>query len=139
MTTIYPAGELISGIKAVCIGSGGVILRAERASGLRLPAIGVTMSGSLSGAVCTVVSYGRIFNTASGMIASGFEGGLLYVGSGGCIVNRSGFVEGLSSGAPFLSGDMQQSIGIYVSGGMFVMPNLCVARSGFANSLPYDV
>jgi hypothetical protein len=34
---------------------------------------------------------------------------------------------------------MQQSIGISVSGGMFVMPNLCVIRSGFANSLPYDV
>mgnify|MGYP003346441343 FL=1 len=139
MTLSYNAGELISGIKAVCMGSGGVILRAERASGLRLPAIGVTMSGALSGTVCTVVSYGRIFNTASGMLASGFEGNLLFVGSGGCVVNTSGFVEGLSSGAPFLSGDMQQSIGISVSGGIFVMPNLCVRRSGFQNNLPYDV
>jgi hypothetical protein len=140
ITTNFNAGELISGIKAVCMGSGGVILAAQAGSGLRLPAIGVTMSGALSGTACTVVSYGRIFNTASGMISSGFDGTLLYTGSGGYVVSRSGFTNaGGTLQAPFLSGDMQQSIGISVSGGMFVMPNLCVIRSGFANSLPYDV
>jgi hypothetical protein len=97
------------------------------------------MSGALSGTACSVVSYGRIFSAASGMIASGFEGNLLYVGSGGIVVNRSGFTIGGVLSAPGLSGDMQQSIGVYVSGGMFVMPNLCVSRSGFANNLPYDV
>jgi hypothetical protein len=139
MTTAFNAGEFISGIKSVCMGSGGVILLAQCGSGLRLPAIGVTMSGALSGTACSVVSYGRIFSAASGMIASGFEGNLLYVGSGGIVVNRSGFTIGGVLSAPGLSGDMQQSIGVYVSGGMFVMPNLCVSRSGFANNLPYDV
>lgn len=139
LTSVYNAGELISGIKAVCMGSGGVILRAERASGLRLPAIGVTMSGALSGNACAVVSYGRIFNSASGMVASGFEGNLIYVGSGGHLVNLSGFMGGSASGAPFLSGNMMQSIGVSVSGGVFVMPNFSVSRSGFQNTLPYDV
>ena len=139
LTASYNAGELISGIKAVCMGSGGVVFRAERASGLRLPAIGVTMSGALSGTACTVVSYGRIFNSASGMLASGFEGNALYVGSGGIVVSTSGFTLGGTLGAAFLSGDMQQIIGVSVSGGMFVMPNLYVMRSGFQNSLPYDV
>ena len=54
-------------------------------------------------------------------------------------MNRSGFTIGGVLSAPGLSGDMQQSIGVYVSGGMFVMPSLCVHRSGFANNLPYDV
>ena len=148
ITTNFNAGELISGIKAVCMGSGGVILAAQAGSGLRLPAIGVTMSGALSGTLCTVVSYGRIFNSASGMISSGFDGTLLYVGGNiasgpnpvGYVVSRSGFTNAAGVlQAPFNSGEMQQSIGISVSGGMFVMPNLCVIRSGFANSLPYDV
>ena len=76
------------------------------------------------------------------------DGTLLYVGGNiasgpnpvGYVVSRSGFTNAAGTlQAPFNSGEMQQSIGISVSGGMFVMPNLCVIRSGFANSLPYDI
>jgi hypothetical protein len=68
---------------------------------------------------------------------SGFQGLPLYVGSGGNIVNLSG-MRGVSSGAPFISGDMQQQIGIAISGGIFVMPSPRIVRSGFQGILPYD-
>jgi hypothetical protein len=130
--------ELISGIKAVAFASGGFpkIALAERASGFLLPAIGVTRSGAASGQTCVVVRYGRVLSSASGMIASGFHGFALYVGSGGLLVNRSGFMGGASSGAPFFSGNMQQIIGYAVSGGVFVDPGV-VGRSGFAHTLPF--
>ena len=46
---------------------------------------------------------------------------------------------GAASGAPFLSGDMQQQIGIAMSGGLFVMPSPMMIRSGFQGTLPYDM
>ena len=134
----FMAGELLSGITAVCLASGNLVRRAERASGLRLPAIGVLNGTLLSGTYGAIVSYGPVTRTNSGVIASGFQGRPLYVGSGGRIVNLSGFMGGTSSGAPFLSGDMQQQIGIAISGGLFVMPSPMINRSGFQGTLPFN-
>ena len=86
----FVTAELISGLKAVAFASGDgfTVVRAERASGLRLPAIGVTVSGGASGVAIDVVVRGHITNAASGMIASRFHSFPLYVGSGGLIINR---------------------------------------------------
>ncbi len=122
IVNLYTTAEAISGIKAVALasGTGGTIVRAERQSGLRLPAIGVTISGAVSGQPCNVVVYGAVTRSESGMTTSGFHGRLLYVGSGGFLVNRSGFMVGAASGAPFLSGSAVQAIGIKISGGVLV-------------------
>jgi hypothetical protein len=124
----FMCAELISGLKAVAFDrSGGIfqpsIVRAERQSGARLPAIGVTISGAFSGQIASVVVRGFVAAGVSGMIASGMTGIPLYVGSGGLIVNQSGFMGGASSGAPFLSGSAVQYLGQYVSGNvMYVNP-----------------
>ena len=137
--------EQCSGFKAVCIASGGRVVRAQRASGLRLPAIGVTSGLVNSGATGRVFYLGGVGRTGtlaqnSGLNngISGFQGLPLYVGSGGNIVNLSGML-GTSSGAAFLSGDMQQQIGIAISGGIFVMPSPRITRSGFQGNLPYNI
>jgi hypothetical protein len=136
--------ELCSGIKAVCIASGSRVVRAQRASGMRLPAIGVTSGTVNSGSTGRVYYYGYVgrvgsFAANSGLYngISGFQGQPLYVGSGGNIVNQSG-MRGASSGAPFISGNMQQQIGIAMSGGLFVMPSPRIVRSGFIGRLPYN-
>lgn len=134
-----PTGELISGVKAVAWNNSGgySIVRAERQSGLRLPAFGVTVSGAASGTACDVVCFGVVYDGVSGMTASGFHGMLLYVGSGGLLTNRSGFMEGASSGAPWISGSMRQTIGFAISGGLFVNPDKFITRSGaFLHDLP---
>lgn len=131
----FVCDETISGLKAVsidCSGFGGIV-RSERQSGLRLPAIGVTLSGAVSGTAALVVMMGPIVAGVSGMIASGFTGGNLYVGSGGLIVNQSGFMGGTSSGAPTLSGSLVQRIGVSISGGIFVLPGQ--AASGLLSGL----
>ena len=137
--------EQCSGIKAVCIASGSRIVRAQRASGLRLPAIGVTSGTVNSGSIGIVYYLGGVGRTGTFLVNSGLNNGIsgfqglpLYVGSGGNIVNQSGML-GTSSGAAFLSGDMQQQIGIAISGGIFVMPSPRVNRSGFRGTLPYDI
>ncbi len=126
IVNLYTTAELISGLKAVAIasGTGGTIVRAERQSGFRLPAIGVTRSGAASGTACEVVVYGTVLENVSGMIPSGFAGQTLFVGSGGLIVSKSGFMDGASSGAPTLSGSAVQMIGIAISGGLIVAPEL---------------
>lgn len=121
--------QAISGIRAVAWGSGGCfVVAAERTSGLRLPAIGVVAGNFVSGDVVPVVRRGIVRIAASGTIASGFPGRNLYVGSGGLIINQSGFMAGASSGegaAPTAagsgySGALVQVVGISVSGGIDV-------------------
>jgi hypothetical protein len=148
MFDYFRAGELISGgIRAVCIASGSLIRRAECGSGLRLPAIGVVYSGILSGQTGIIYTFGNVrvpgltLAQSSGLNngISGFQGQPLYVGSGGRIVNQSGFWVGGVQQPPFLSGNMQQQIGIAISGGIFVMPSPRITRSGFRGTLPYDI
>lgn len=124
-----PTGELISGVKAVAISPDGSVVRAERQSGLRLPAIGVTVVGADSGLPCAVVTKGFVPLGASGMFPTDSPGRGLFVGSGGLLTNLSGFLGGSSSGDPFLSGGAVQRIGLAMSGGVFVCPEV-TPRSG---------
>ena len=138
----FPCEQAISGIIAVAWGSGGcAVVPAERRSGLRMPAIGIVAGNFLSGAIVPVVRDGYIGVTFSGGIASGQFGRYLYVGSGGLLVNMSGYMGGLSSGNgpnPVLntgetSGCMVQPVAISVSGGLDVQ--IGDMRSGLISGL----
>ena len=118
------AGVAISGVIAVCRASGDLIMPAQRASGLLLPALGVNVNNVTSGQEVQFVNRGPVTNSASGTFASGFIGTRLYVGSGGLICNLSGFMGGSSSGAPSLSGDLIQRIGVAISGGVYISPDM---------------
>jgi hypothetical protein len=127
----FLAGQAISGVIAVTIGSGGqYVVPAERLSGLRLPAVGVNSTDAVSGAVITIVMQGFVPAPASGTMASG-AGGLIWVGSGGLLVNSSGFMPGASSGPGVgaLSGTMIQRIGLVMSGGVFVYPDWTITQA----------
>ena len=126
---LYACEMALSGVRAVAWGSGGCyVVAAERTSGLRLPAIGVVAGNFVSGDVVPVVRRGIVGTASSGAIASGFPGRFLYVGSGGLIINQSGYMGGTSSGegaAPTpagsgYSGALVQRIGVAVSGGIDV-------------------
>jgi len=134
-----PAGQPISGVIAVCLNSGGGnIVPAERGSGLRIPAIGVSIDNVLSGAICRFVRYGIVYTPNSGTVASGWagQGSYLYLGSGGQLLNLSGFMGGASSGPGpgVLSGTLVQRIGIPMSGAIFVNPEF-VPQSGLNSGL----
>lgn len=119
------AGQAISGRIAVTLGSGGqYVVPAERQSGFRLPAIGVSITNAASGDPVTIVLLGMVHAPSSGTIASGVRGGL-YVGSGGLLVNLSGFMGGASSGPGMgmFSGSFVQYVGQATSGGIFVNPS----------------
>lgn len=118
---ILPAQQTLSGTLAVALSSGGsALVTAERQSGLRLPAIGITIENVVSGANCRFVRFGIIPVAHSGGFASGFPGQWLYVGSGGLLVNQSGFMGGGSSGAPTLSGSLVQRVALAMSGQIMV-------------------
>lgn len=129
----FNAGELISGVKAVAFSTdspiNGFVVRAERQSGGRLPVIGVTVSGAASGQACTVVARGFIADYASGMMASGATGRIMYVGSGGLIVNTSGFAGGASSGGHLISGSVAQKVGVYMVDGSGLVRGIMVNPS----------
>lgn len=142
VTDLFFCEAAISGIVAVAWGSGGCFLvPAQRASGLRLPAVGVVAGNFASGANVPVIRQGLVTTALSGLIASGFPGQPLYVGSGGLIINQSGFCGGASSGqgaAPTAagsgySGALVQQVGVSVSGGIDVF--LGEARSGLISGL----
>lgn len=136
--------QAISGIRAVTWGSGGCfIVPAERASGLRLPAIGVVAGNFASGASVPVIRKGRIGYTFSGAVASGFPNRFLYVGSGGLLINQSGFMGGASSGqgaaptdaATGYSGALVQRIAVSISGGVDVLVDGLITSGLFSGLL----
>lgn len=131
LTTI----ESLSGLTAVCFASGGAgVVVAQRYNifgiGVRAPAIGVVAGNYISGVLVPVVMQGPITVTASGLLASGADNRPLYLGSGGLIISQSGFVDGASSGhgaqptdqASGMSGIYVQSLGVSISGGIWVQP-----------------
>lgn len=129
---LIPCEEAISGVRAVAWGSGGCfVVNAQRHSGLRMPAIGVVAGNFASGDVVPVVRAGIVGYTFSGAVASGFPGQFVYVGSGGLVINQSGFMAGASSGlgaAPTPAGSggsgyWVQRIGVSISGGLHVLPD----------------
>ena len=116
------AGQAISGIRAVTLGSGGrYVVTAERQSGLRMPAIGVSITNAVSGAAVTFVHDGFVPMPGSGTMVSGAAGGV-WVGSGGLLIGLSGFPAGASSGPGVgaFSGSLIQQVGFLVSGGIYV-------------------
>lgn len=132
----------VSGVIAVAWDSGSIgVVPAQRTSGLRLPAVGVVLGSHLSGALATVITRGLVTTTNSGAVASGFAGRPLYVGSGGLVINFSGFMDGASSGhgaAPTAagsgySGALVQPLGLAISGGVYVQ--LGEVRSGLLSGL----
>lgn len=132
----------ISGVVAVAYGSGGCfVVPAERTSGFRVPAIGVVAGSHVSGDIVEVVKQGVLLTPSSGSVASGFFGRLLYVGSGGRLINQSGFMGGLSSGegaAPTAagsgySGGLVQPVAVSISGAIEV--RLGEVRSGLLSGL----
>jgi hypothetical protein len=138
--------ELISGAKAVSWASGGSprIQRANVLSGWRSPAIGVTMSGTVSGGSCFVVTQGPVTYAASGAIVSGDHGAQLFAGSGGLIIPASGnYHGGASSGggarSTVVSGRVVMGLGQAISGGIhvavtpavFSLSGLPIGRIGF--------
>lgn len=124
----FVANEAISGLVAVALDSGGInVVRAQPGSGLRMPAIGVSVTNVVSGAICPFISFGKILISASGAIAgSGFAGvqRMAYVGSGGLLLTLSGYVAGASSGGgPAVagtSGRIVQRVGVFISGGVLI-------------------
>jgi len=118
--------ETVSGVRAVCLTSGGVVAIANAASGLLLPAIGVVVGLYSSGAAAEVFRFGK-FITTSGLDAtwSGMAGKLLYVGSGGIVVTQSGLLSGMG----------WQKLGVAYSGGMFVDVDLTVLSGGYTTPI----
>jgi hypothetical protein len=129
----FTTGQDISGFKAVAFNSGGSnIVQAERSSGLRMPAFGISIDNVLSGSTCRVVRMGRIIPGVSGIISSGFVNTMIYVGSGGNLVSFSGWNgTGVGPGAAGASGMLIQRIGLNTSGGIEVMVDSHVVGWGF--------
>lgn len=115
--------ETVSGFKAVCVTSGGVLALAMAGSGLRLPALGVVALNLVSGAVATLLRGGKITPT-SGLDFrwSGKAGQLLYVGSGGEVVSQ----------ALLVSGQSWQRLGTAYSGGLYIGISPVVTSGGIA-------
>lgn len=116
------AGAPISGVIAVALGSGGqYVVPAQPSSGLRMPAVGVSVTNAVSGAALVFIREGFVQAVSSGTMASGAGGGL-WVGSGGLLINLSGFMGGAASGpgAGAVSGSLLQWMGQAVSGGVQV-------------------
>lgn len=114
-----PTAEAISGFMAVCLGSGEVLLLANAASGLRLPAIGVVNANAASGDTVTAYRAGNQYtNLCSGW--SGFVGKTLYAGSGGMVIGQSGLLSGMS----------WQRLGIALSGGIALAIDVNLTSGG---------
>jgi hypothetical protein len=125
MDDSWVAGEAVSGLRAVCMISGDIIVNAQRSSGLRLPAVGVAIDNAVSGGTLRWITFGRLYpktgagGAMSGYGFSGFDGQPVWVGSGGTLINLSGFNGdgGLTVG---VSGTFTQRVGFSISGGLYV-------------------
>lgn len=117
---MHVTGEIISGQCAVVIGSGGVLLRAQGASGYRMPAFGVASTNYNSGVAAVVITQGPLPLT-SGMYAlwsgASTSGSILFISSSG-----ARFTPVLPTVAT-----LSQVIGIGISGGIYVQPSLIMA------------
>jgi hypothetical protein len=119
--------EPVSGLNAVCVTMSSTIALAMAGSGLRLPAVGVVFTNVASGSAVTVILGGKYVPTTAGWAAtwSGFTGKPLYVGSGGIVVTQSGLLSGMGV----------QRLGVAVSGGIIVNPDVSIT-SGVVASPP---
>lgn len=113
--------ETVSGGAAVMVESGGRLVVAQAGSNLRMPAIGVSVNNGLSGTVVNYVTVGKVQLT-SGMDTafSGQVGRTLYVATAGTITATKPVAT-----------SMAQRIGVAISGGLFVFPDM-TSQSGNA-------
>lgn len=111
LTDSLTTAETISGLRAVSLTSGSVLTLAQPGSGLRMPAIGISVDNALSGGKVQYVTQGRIY-PSSGLASpwSGQASVPMYVGSGGVLIPDAGMI----------SGCRWQSIGTAISGGLLV-------------------
>jgi hypothetical protein len=120
---LYTAGETLSGFCPVAIISGGVLGRAQGGSGLRMPAIGVALANYASGAAAPFCGWGQV-NVTSGLDAlwSGSVGKVLWVSTSGDLMTPT---------QPIVA-TLSQGIGLSLSGGLFVTPDLTLTSGGAA-------
>lgn len=121
----YIAGEPISGLQPVCLASGilsgvfgelPVVVAAQGASGLRMPAIGVLDqdAGAGSGLAARVAYLGKVYvNSGTMLLISGQQGKAAYVSQSGS------FLTVVRPGAGTI-----QPVGVVISGGLLVNPNI---------------
>lgn len=125
---VFTTAAAVSGLIAVALASGGTtIIPAQPGSGLLMPSIGVNIANAVSGASIQIVRWGRVLAGNSGLLQSGFWGGPIYVGSGGLLATKSGTPAGALAdgpGAAAFSGGIVQRMGISISGGVYVMPDM---------------
>ncbi len=110
---------MISGGNAVCMLSGNQWGLAMAGSGLRLPGVGVAAGNYVSGATALIVLGGRLQVGTAGSPDSNYSGQAgrhLYVGSGGLLVAQ----------ALLVSGQSWNRMGVAISGGVYVMPDLTI-------------
>jgi len=125
----------MSGLSVVCIATSGGdtinigIALAQNGSGLRLPAVGIIISGNIGANQGTeIITNGYIRDTvgfSSAWSVSGQAGRPLYVGSGGRVVLQSDLI----------SGNAWQRIGTAISGGMLVNISPVVTSGGLVTSV----
>lgn len=109
--------ENVSGFVAVHLTQSGRLRIAMPGVSGRMPAIGIAVSGVLSGLACSFWTDGFL-QVSSGMVNfSGFVGQPLYVARSGQVGPLSG---GFLSGG-FASGDLQQRVGVSVNSGAIRM------------------
>lgn len=97
----FISAEAISGGRAVAFNQSGAIQIAMAAVSGRMPAVGVSVGNITSGQTVTFFTRGKVFNTILNF--SGWMNQPVYVGASGDLV---------ASGAPILSGNIQQIIGV---------------------------
>lgn len=107
--------ENVSGFMCVAVNKSGLAQVAMAAVSGRMPAVGIAMSGALSGGTIRLLMQGLAIPAASGLLdQSGRVGMTAYV-------NRSGNITTLAPTAN--SGDLIQKIGVVIlSGKLMVMP-----------------
>ena len=109
----FTTTEIISGASiavGVAFNQSGLLQTAMAAVSGRMPSIGVVVDNVASGAVATVYQAGHLRSPAFSF--SGWMNQLVYIG-------RSGQLS--ASGAPTLSGDIQQTVGVSTSqSGLFI-------------------
>ena len=108
----FSTSEMVSGARAVSFNTSGNIQIAMASVPSRMPAVGVIVDDITSGSVARIYNRGKLNSTKFNF--SGYIGSIAWVGTSGEIV---------VSGAPSLSGNIQQSIGIVTShSGMLIQP-----------------
>lgn len=124
--SMYLAGELISGCRAVYVNASGKVFIAMASVSGRMPAVGVVRENVAQGSVPFVINVGHVQGTSGMLDFSGYFQQRVYVGRSGQIVAVSG---SWTSGG-FASGDIGQALGVATNSGGFACHVYPDYRSG---------